>query len=74
MTLKERISATVSLLPTLDEDTLIHYYKCSLTRGREYSPLIRAIEAERKKRNKTIKELDDDIIPTTTSEDGTGEP
>lgn len=73
MTIKDQIKSTILTLPSLDDSTLIHYYKCSLSRGKEYIPLIRAIEAERKSRNKSIKEIDDDSssITSGTSETGT---
>ena len=60
MTLKEQISQTIQQLPTLDDETLVYYYKCSLGRSAEYKPLIRAIESERKSRNKSPKELTDE--------------
>lgn len=68
MTLKDQIKSCIESLPTLDEETLIYYYKCSLGRSAEYKPLMRAIEAERKSRNKSIKELDDEptINPGTS--------
>ena len=69
MTLKEQIKSCIDSLPTLDDETLIYYYKCSLGRSSEYKPLIRAIELERKSRNKSPKELDDEpIINPGTSE------
>ena len=68
MNLKDQIKETITILPTLDEETLIYYYKCSLGRSAEYKPLMRAIETERKSRNKSIKELDDEptINPGTS--------
>lgn len=68
MTLKDQIKSCIESLPTLDEETLIYYYKCSLGRSAEYKPLMRAIESERKSRNKSIKELDDEptINPGTS--------
>ena len=62
------IKETINILPDLDDETLIHYYKCSLTRDASYKPLLRAIEAERKSRNKLLKELDDEptINPGTS--------
>jgi hypothetical protein len=69
MTLKEKVKATIETLPSLDDDTLVYYYKCSLGRSADYKPLIKAIELERKSRNKSIKELDDEsTISTGTSE------
>ena len=69
MTLKEQIKATIETLPSLDDETLIYYYKCSLGRSAEYKPLIKAIELERKSRNKSIKEFDDEsTISTGTSQ------
>ena len=65
MTIKDQIKHTISILPSLDDDTLVYFYKCSLSRGKDYTPLIRAIEAERKSRNKTIKELDDEPTIST---------
>ena len=68
MTLKEKVKATIETLPSLDDDTLVYYYKCSLGRSADYKPLIKAIELERKSRNKPIKELDDEsTISTGTS-------
>lgn len=58
--LKDQIRDTIQSLSSLDDDTLIYYYKCSLGRSSEYKPLIRAIELERKSRNKIPKELDDE--------------
>jgi len=69
MTIKDQIKETINILPDLYDETLIHYYKCSLNRDASYKPLLRAIEAERKSRNKTTKELDDE--PTINP--GTGE-
>ena len=68
MTLKDQIKQTITTLSSLSDDVLIHYYKCSLTRGKEYTPLLRALEAERKSRNKLLKELDDEptINPGTS--------
>ena len=65
---KDLIKETINILPTLDDETLIHYYKCSLNRDASYKPLLRAIEAERKSRNKLLKELDDEptINPGTS--------
>jgi hypothetical protein len=65
MTLKDQIKETITILPTLDDETLIHYYKCSLNRDASYKPLLRAIEAERKSRNK-LKELPDETIENDT--------
>lgn len=59
-TLKDQIKSYIDSLPTLDDDTLVYYYKCSLGRSAEYKPLIRAIESERKSRNKSPKELTDE--------------
>ena len=68
--IKDLIKQTITILPTLDDETLIHYYKCALNRDASYKPLLRAIEAERKTRNKTTKELDNDepTIDSGTSE------
>ena len=69
MTLKEKVKATIETLPSLDDETLVYYYKCSLGRSADYKPLLKAIELERKSRNKSIKELDDEsTISTGTSE------
>ena len=70
MTIKDRIKETIGSLLYLDDDTLIHYYKCSLSRGNDYKPLIKAIELERKSRNKSFKELDDE---STTINSGASE-
>lgn len=49
---KEQIAELIKNLSSLEDETLIYYYKCSLTRGASFKPLIRAIEAERRSRNK----------------------
>ena len=49
---KEQIIELIKNLSSLDDETLIYYYKCSLSRGDSYKPLIRAIESERRSRNK----------------------
>ena len=60
MTIKDKIKECINTLPTLDDETLVYYYKCSLGRGNDYKPLLKAIELERKSRNKSFKELDDE--------------
>ena len=65
MTIKDQIKETITILPTLCDETLIHYYKCSLNRDASYKPLLRAIEAERKSRNK-LKELPDETTENDT--------
>lgn len=67
LTLKDQIKSCIDSLPTLDDATLVYYYKCSLGRSVEYKPLIRAIESERKSRNKSPKELTDESINNTGS-------
>lgn len=49
---KEQIAELIKNLSSLEDETLIYYYKCSLTRGASFKPLIRAIESERRSRNK----------------------
>ena len=49
---KEQIAELIKNLSSLDDETLIYYYKCSLNRGTSYKPLVRAIESERRARNK----------------------
>ena len=49
---KEQIAELIKNLSTLDDETLIYYYKCSLGRDASYKPLLRAIESERRSRNK----------------------
>ena len=68
--LKDQIRDTIQSLSSLDDDTLIYYYKCSLGRSSEYKPLIRAIELERKSRNKIPKELDDESTINPGSSQG----
>lgn len=49
---KELIASTIKSLPDLDDETLIYYYKCSIGKDASYKPLIKAIETERRARNK----------------------
>lgn len=54
---KELIDETIKDLPTFSDEQLVYYYKCSLTKQSAqekplYSKLIKAIESERKSRNK----------------------
>lgn len=56
-TTKELIDQAIKNLPTFTDELLVHYYKCSLTKQSAqekplYSKLIKAIESERKSRNK----------------------
>ena len=66
---KEQIAELIKNLSTLDDETLIYYYKCSLSRGDSYKPLIRAIESERRARNKIKpipeEEPDNDKVTST---------
>lgn len=64
---KELIDHTIKQLPTFTDELLVHYYKCSLSRQLPadkplFTKLIKAIESERKSRNKTqiIQEEDTD--------------
>lgn len=62
--LAERIKQTIANLSAFDDDTLVHYYKCSLSKQLPsekplYHPLLKAIEQERSKRNK-LKLLEGD--------------
>lgn len=66
-TTKELIDQAIKNLPTFTDELLVHYYKCSLTKQSAqekplYSKLIKAIESERKSRNKIqiIQEEDTD--------------
>lgn len=54
---KDLIDQAIKDLPTFTDEQLIHYYKCSLTKQSAqekplYSKLIKAIETERRARNK----------------------
>ena len=54
---KDLIDQAIKDLPTFTDELLVHYYKCSLTKQSAqekplYSKLIKAIESERKSRNK----------------------
>ena len=56
-TTKDLIDQAIKDLPTFTDEQLIHYYKCSLTKQSAqekplYSKLIKAIETERRARNK----------------------
>lgn len=56
-TTKDLIDQTIKDLPTFSDEQLIYYYKCSLSRHLPsdkplFSKLIKAIESERKSRNK----------------------
>ena len=66
-TTKELIDDTIKQLPTFDDEQLIYYYKCSLSRQSTtdkplFTKLLKAIEAERRSRNKSqiIQEEDTD--------------
>ena len=68
---KDLIDQTIKDLPTFTDEQLIHYYKCSLTKQSAqerplYSKLIKAIESERRARNK-IQIITEDPDDTTTS-------
>lgn len=54
---KELIDQTIKQLPEFSDEQLVHYYKCSLSRQLPaekplFAKLIKAIESERKSRNK----------------------
>lgn len=54
---KELIDQTIKHLPEFSDEQLVHYYKCSLSRQLPaekplFAKLIKAIESERKSRNK----------------------
>ena len=56
-TTKDLIDQTIKDLPTFSDEQLVHYYKCSLTKQSSqekplFAKLIKAIESERKSRNK----------------------
>ena len=63
---KELIASTIKSLPDLDDETLIYYYKCSIGKDASYKPLIKAIETERRARNK-IQIITEDPDDTATS-------
>lgn len=64
---KEQIAELIKNLSTLDDETLIYYYKCSLGRDASYKPLIKAIDSERRARNK-IKPISEEDTHATTDE------
>lgn len=54
---KELIDQTIKQLPDFSDEQLIYYFKCSLTKQSAqdkplFAKLIKAIESERKSRNK----------------------
>ncbi len=56
--LKDLIKKTITELPSYSDEQLVHYYKCALSKRAPsektaYASLIKAIESERNKRNKT---------------------
>ena len=56
-TTKDLIDYTIKQLPEFSDEQLVHYYKCSLSRQLPaekplFTKLIKAIESERKSRNK----------------------
>ena len=71
---KELIDQTIKQLPEFSDEQLVHYYKCSLSRQLPadkplFTKLIKAIESERKSRNKSqtiIEEQDDTATSTET--------
>ena len=68
--IKDLIDQTIKDLPTFTDEQLIHYYKCSLTKQSAqerplYSKLIKAIETERRARNK-IQIITEDPDDTAT--------
>ena len=67
---KEQIADIIKNLSALDDETLIYYYKCSLGRDASYKPLLRAIESERRSRNKIkpIQEEDPDNDKDSSTE------
>ena len=64
---KEQIAELIKNLSTLDDETLIYYYKCSLSKDATYKPLIKAIDSERRARNK-IKPIPEEDTHATTDE------
>ena len=64
---KEQIAELIKNLSTLDDETLIYYYKCSLHRDTTYIPLLKAIESERRSRNK-IKPIPEEDTHARTDE------
>ena len=71
----EDIRQFIKSLHSYSDEELVHFYKCSLTKHSSsdkklYKPLILAIEKERKSRNKSYKELDNE---TQTDSVGTDE-
>lgn len=56
--LKDLIKKTIVELPSYSDEDLVYYYKCALSKRAPsdkttYASLIKAIESERNKRNKT---------------------
>ena len=56
--LKDLIKKTITELPAYSDEQLVYYYKCALSKRAPsektaYASLIKAIESERNKRNKT---------------------
>lgn len=68
---KDLIDKTIKDLPTFTDEQLIYYFKCSLTKQSAqekplYSKLIKAIETERRARNK-IQIITEDPDDTAAS-------
>jgi hypothetical protein len=68
---KELIDHTIKQLPDFSDEQLVYYYKCSLSQHSPaqkvlFTKLIKAIEAERKARNKiqTLPEKEEPDAPT----------
>lgn len=76
MEIKEQIKKTIESLPSFDDETLVHYYKCSLSRRNPsekplFTQLIKAIESERNKRNKIKPILSEGDPDVGINEEGT---
>lgn len=70
-TTKDLIDQAIKDLPTFTDEQLVHYFKCSLTKQSAqdkhlFTKLIKAIEAERRARNK-IQIITEDPDDTTAS-------
>lgn len=69
----EQVSYTISLVPSMTDDELIHNWKCCSSRQlasekKLLAPLVKAIEAERKHRNKSKPQEPTDENPSQDTE------
>ena len=70
---KELIDQTIKQLPTFSDEQLVHYYKCSLSRQLPadkplFTKLIKAIESERKSRNKSQTIIEEEDLHASTDQ------